>query len=88
MARFTPHGPTNYGESVRMPAEMYLGRSVMGIISAGLTFLLVLLVILPIIKHRLESVIVVSESFYYDFNCNIDQNDHHVHDILIFYVGC
>jgi len=59
LARYNPGGGTYYDEVVRMVADAYLQRSVMAIIATAATFLIVLILILPIIRHRIHSLIAV-----------------------------
>jgi len=48
--------PGWHGDPQRLPAKLYLQLSMLGIVAAASTLLVVLVVILPIIKHRLQSV--------------------------------
>jgi hypothetical protein len=48
-----------------MPADRYLTRTVMGIIATAITFFLVLVIILPIIKNRVHSLIAVRPYNWY-----------------------
>ncbi|ODN01216.1 Dual oxidase maturation factor 1 [Orchesella cincta] len=62
LARWNPGGPAWYGEDNRLVPTMYLQRSFLGIIAAALTFMLVLIIVLPIIRHRLHSIITAVNS--------------------------
>jgi len=57
MSRWSPGGPAFYPEENRLVPILYVHTSILTIIATAITFLLVVIVILPVIKHRGCSVL-------------------------------